>query len=161
MLLATGCGSGGGGDGTGSFESISQISIGVSPRTIDSGENFFVSALVDDVFPDGIFIKFRYPSSMGYVTTKTRIKFDDNNWKPYTLKVNELTADESRYLVFQLFPEDILGVTTLMLEFRVEGTLATDDAEIEADVDVQFGSAFDVSNPEFTASDSVKVKVVE
>lgn len=167
----TACGGGGGGGDTSTFSGAASVSIDLTPSTIDSGDETLVKVWVGDVHSSGIALKLKYPSGLGYVFQSATLTVGEKeiDIKP---RNNVLTADEkSAYLVFYLSQrlfrqdsEEYQGEPGLV-QLRLEGkSLVTNGlVEVDADVDdpdVADSIEFNVSKPEFVATDQQSITVV-
>lgn len=169
--ILTGCGGGGGSDDSSTFSGAATVSVDLTPSIIDSGDETLVKAWVGDVHPSGIALKFKYPSGLNYVFQSATLTVGEKEVeiKPRT---NVLTPDEkSAFLVFylsqRLFRQDSEeykgspGLVRLRLVGKslVNNGLVQVDADVD-NPDVADSIEFNVSKPEFVASDEASISVV-
>jgi hypothetical protein len=172
-LSLTGCG-GGGGDGSTDYAGAANVSLSVSPSSLDSGDRAFVRTEVSEVHPNGIALKFRYPAGLAYVAKSGAITVGE---KRSTLKpiINSVTSDEgSVYLVFYLSQKlfrrsgQTYSGEPGTIEFQLVGKSAVHDGLVEVDADVDDPNVantaeFNLAKPEFLPEDqqSITVQVAE
>ncbi len=158
LVILLGCGGGGGGD---SFVGAGNITIKVSPNEVDTGDRTLVTVTFDELHPDGVAIKLRYPSGLNYIpdTSFWKIGGEELDASPFV----EVSADisQSLYLVYFL-DRSILGEKnsgSLTFELRaVDQT--SENSEIEADVDVlEEDPTFSADAAEFSAEDTAPLRV--
>ena len=167
--ILCGCG-GGGGDSSSDFSGAANVSMSVQPSTLDSGDRALVSVEVSDVHPNGIALKFRYPSGLTYVPKSGSLFVDE---KKATLKpaIIAISSDgESTYLVYYL-PQKLFRRAGQQyagdpgtVEFQLVGKSAVHDGLIEVDADVDDPTVsntteFNISKPEFLAEDQQGITV--
>lgn len=161
MMIAisfTACGGSSGGD---SFVGAGNVKVTVSPNTIDTGDRTLVTAEFNSLHPDGVSLKFLYPSGLTYIP-------DTAIWTIRGKGVDaapdfEVAADitQSTYLVYFLSRELLGKEDKGKLEFELRGVSSTGEkTEIQVDVDVlEEGEEFTVENPEFSKEASAGIRV--
>ena len=164
-----GCGGGGGSDSN-SFSGAATVSLNLTPSTIDSGDRTLVQIWVGDVHENGIALKLRYPSGLGYVSGTAHVIVDGDE-VPIKPTANLKTADKgTTYLVFFL-PQKLFqqAKQTYQGEAREIGlqlvgkSLVMDGlVEVDADVNdtrVADSDEFKVDKPDFSAADQQQITV--
>lgn len=155
---------GGGGGGGDSFIGAARVSINVSPSTIDTGDRMEVVVRITDVHPNGILLKFRYPSGLSYVPNSALLLVNDEEVDIGPQK--NQTKDNSSYLVYFLsqaqFDEDYRGEVV----FQLAGVKSFSEGEVEVDADVNDplindDDEFVLDSPEFGAEDAAGVRVTQ
>jgi len=144
--------------GSTDFIGGADFSLSVSPSQIDTGDRTQVKLELNEIHPDGIIIKIRFPSELSYVEGSTELEVAEEEIE---LAPNFLVTDENDdwYLVFFL-DEDLFGFEeegVLTLELRAVDEL--EGGEIELDVDIRDTDSFDVNQPEFSPEDSDFIEV--
>ena len=156
--LLPACGGGGGGD---DFVGAGNVSIRVSPGTIDVGDRLQVTIEVTEVNEDGVILKFQYPRGLSYVPNSAFLIVDGEELDVGPT-INQSIDDET-FLVF-FFSNEIFGDNDRGdLEFQLRGDDEA-DGEIGVDIDVDnplVGNdiEFQITAPEFQAEDKVTVEV--
>ena len=164
------CGGGGGSDDSSDFSGAANVSMSVSPSSLDSGDRALVRVELSEVHQNGIALKFRYPAGLVYVPNSGTLIVDEKETaiKP---RVNAVTPDdESVYLVFYL-PQKLFrragqeySGESGTVEVQIVGKTAVVDGLVEVDADVDDpGIAdtieFNMSKPEFLAEDQQSISV--
>ena len=154
-LFLVGCGSGGGGDDD--FVGAGNLTLSVTPRQVDTGDQILVKVNVTEVHAQGVALKVRYPSELSYVADTSFLTIGDSE---LDIAPNVEIASENNldtYLIYFLnSPAFIQNGGELTVQLRADSIL--DEGEIEVDADINT-DAFDVSNPQFTAQDSASIEV--
>ncbi len=158
-----GCGGSSGDDDE--FVGAATLAVAATPTEIDTGDHMKVEIEINEVHPDGITLKVRYPQALSYVTETSVLRIDDkknlNIGPQYLTNAN---SNDSTYLVYLLDASVFEGADSATLTFELRGDDPTssnnDDDEfllaVDADLLVE---AFDPENPEFSAEDSVVIAV--
>lgn len=156
--LALGCGGGGGGD---SFVGAGNITVKVSPNEVDTGDRTLVTLSFNELHPDGVAIKLRYPSGLNYIPDTSFWKIDGEELDASPFVEVDANIAQSLYLVYFL-DRGILGEKnegSLTFELRaVDQT--NESSEIEVDVDVlEEDPTFSADTAEFSAEDTAPLRV--
>jgi hypothetical protein len=163
-LALTGSACGGGGGGSDAFVGAAIVNIDAVPRETDPGKRVQVTARINEVHPDGIFLKLRYPDGFSYATGTASFSAQDSERKipPQFNQTDEVEG--TTYLVFNLsrtlFTEENEG--TLVLELNSESEARSGKIELDADVNdptIADLQEFSVENPEFNEQDEVTITV--
>jgi hypothetical protein len=164
-----GCGGGGGSDSS-DFSGAATVSLNLTPSVLDSGDRTQITIDVGDVHPNGIALKFRYPSGLVYVPKSAMIIVNEKE-TTITPRVNVTSTDgEFVYLVFflpqKLFrrPKETYTGEPGTIQFQLVGKSYVKDGLVEVDADVDDPSVndnteFNVSTPEFLAEDQQSITV--
>lgn len=161
-LTCSACGGGGG--GTDAFVGAAIVNIDAVPRETDPGKRVQVTARINEVHPDGIFLKLRYPDGFSYATGTASFSAQDSDRK-LTPQFNQTDEVEgTTYLVFNLtralFTEENEG--TLVLELNSDSEVRSGKIELDADVNdptIADLQEFSVENPEFNEQDEITITV--
>lgn len=157
--LTTGCGGGGGG----SFEGAALVNIDASPNRIDSGDRMDVTVRFDEVNENGIILKLRYPTALSYISNTSTIEINGAS-RTVNPAFNAAASDGFAYLVFFL-PAGVFGDTDNgVFTVSLRGVAAVADSAVEVDPDIydpgaSNASQFSLTDPLFSAEDSIKVTV--
>ena len=162
-LTGSACGGGGGG-GSDTFVGAAIVNIDSVPRETDPGKRVQVTARINEVHPDGIFLKLRYPDGFSYATGTASFSAQDSDRK-LTPQFNQTDEVEgTTYLVFNLtralFTEENEG--TLVLELNSDSEVRSGKIELDADVNdptIADLQEFSVENPEFNEQDEITITV--
>lgn len=161
-LLLTACGGGGGGGDQ--FVGAALVNIDAVPRETDPGKRVQVTARINEVHPDGVFVKLRIPDGFSYAPGTGRFSLGDTKRTIDPLFNLAASKEGAVYLVFDtprsLFGEDNEG--TLVLELNADSGVQSGNIEIDADVNdpnIADSAEFSVENAEFDVQDEVSVKV--
>ena len=163
-LALTGSACGGGGGGSDAFVGAAIVNIDAVPRETDPGKRVQVTARINEVHPDGIFLKLRYPDGFSYATGTASFSAQDSERK-LTPQFNQTDEVEgTTYLVFNLtralFTEENAG--TLVLELNSDSEVRSGKIELDADVNdptIADLQEFSVENPEFNEQDEITITV--
>jgi hypothetical protein len=152
------CGGGGGGGGSGS----ATASISASPTTIDTGDVINTRVEVGDADDNGIIVKIRMPSGLGYVKDSATLKVDGKESRR-TPNFN-VTASGFRYVVFFLSKASLGKGNFGEINLQFEGVKAVTSGEIALDVDlnnplIPNEIEFIAARPEFTAEEQIGIRV--
>ncbi len=161
IALLSSCGSSGSDDTD--FIGAANVQLEVTPTTIDTGDRLRVQIKISDTNLNDLIIKIRYPDSLSYVPSSATIDFQDDP-EDATPNFNQ-TADGENYLVFFISSENFedFDEATLEVQLRALNDLKGGQLEVDADVDdplISNSREFDINQPEFTAEDSVTIKVL-
>lgn len=162
--LLTACGGGGGGGGGDQFVGAALVNIDAVPRETDPGKRVQVTVRINEVHPDGVFVKIRFPDGFSYAPGTGRFSVQETK-RSIDPQFNLAGTKEGVvYLVFNLarslFGEDNEGM--LVLELNADSGVQSGKIEIDADVNdptVADPAEFSVENPEFDGQDDVEIKV--
>lgn len=161
--LLTACGGGGGGGGD-RFVGAALVNIDAVPRETDPGKRVLVTARINEVHPDGVFVKIRFPDGFSYAPGTGRFSYRDTTRSLDPQFNVAATKEGAVYLVFSLarspFGEDNEGL--LILELNADSGVQSGKIEIDADVNdptVADSTEFLIENPEFNVQDDVEIKV--
>jgi hypothetical protein len=163
-LALTGSACGGGGGGSDAFVGAAIVNIDAVPRETDPGKRIQVTARINEVHPDGIFLKLRYPDGFSYATGTASFSAQDSDRKltPQFNQTDEVAG--KTYLVFNLnralFTEENEG--TLVLELNSGSEVRSGKIELDADVNdptIADLQEFSVENPEFNEQDEISIEV--
>ena len=157
--LITACG-GGGGSGDG-FQPPAEVDIDATPKDVFIGGRTLVRAFIDDVHPDGVVLKFRFPKGLAYVTNTSRLRVagGDVDVGP----TNTGTNDTSSYVVF-VFPREVFGEYSGELDFQLEARDGIGSAKIELqpsyrNLSVSDDRQFNINDPKFGTDVYVQIFV--
>ena len=165
LFALASCGGGGGGGSSDPTEVPTQpasVVLDVIPKSIDTGDKFTVIAYVQDVVTDGIFLKIRVPVSVLYVSFSGTLEV---NGQVSTIRPQFYQSDTTyNYLVYKLDPSLIPAGVEGKLSVQFQGSKAVSSGTIAVDADyndpkINDALEFNVADPQFTAQDSVDVKV--
>ena len=164
LSILVSCGGGGGGsDPSSPSTQPAYVNLEVNPTSIDTGNRFIVFAYVQEINPDGIFLKIRTPISVLYISNSGTLEVNG--------QVSEIHPDfyqsdgTYNYLVYKLdssmVPSGYEGKVTVQYEAdaAVSSGLIAIDADFN-DPKIPDALEFDVKNPEFTPLKSVSVTVL-
>ncbi len=156
--LLVACGGGGGSD---SFVGAGNISVQVSPKTVDTGDRVKVTAEFSDLHPDGVSIKFRYPSGLVYIADTSIWTIDNRDIDGAPSIETAADQTQSTFLVYYLGRDLLDDNDSGSIEFELRGVSATsENSKIEVDIDVlEADPEFSADNPEFSAEDSADLRV--
>jgi hypothetical protein len=161
LLLFASCGSSGGGD---FFAGAGFATIDTSPKVIDTGNRMQVRSEIGNTHPEGVMLKYRYPDALSYVADTAELRVDGNTKK--IAPSIDIDMGNEMFLVFFFkqrdFGKDNYGLLTF--ELRANSALSTGKIEVDLDVDdilIENEIEFDLDNPEFTAIDSVNIRVID
>ena len=164
LVSMVACGGGGGSGGSGDYVGSAEVAIDAVPHEVDTGDRIRVTINVRDVIPGGILLKLRYPTALHYVKDSANLVVSGGSvaFPPTSYAV---TSDSTTaYLIFAIAPSQ-LGKGNegdLVLELSAASTLNKAKIEVDPDVDdpnIPNTQEFNVADPQFTADDSVTVKV--
>ena len=157
------CSGGGGGGGSG-FVGAANVSIDVSPGSIDTGDRSEVRVQISDVHPNGIILKIRFPTALTYVLNSAvlEVSGDEVDISPAVSQ----TDNNDNYLVFFL-PQDSFGSEgeesgTVVVQLEGAEDTSSGKVEVDADVDdplINNDVEFNISEPEFAAEDERSIEV--
>ncbi len=155
-LALTSCGGGGGGGGSGA----AYVSIQANPRTIDTADRTQITIRVEDIHPNGIALKVKFPNELSFVESSAEIDDGDGEFS-IVPDVNVLDGNDT-YLVFYLQPEDFGNDESGKLIFELKALDSSDDATIEVDPDVDDplidnNIEFSIEEPFFDADDQISI----
>ena len=161
-LLFSGCGGGGGNSSSDPSVTPAYVNLDVVPKNLDAGDKTTVIVYVQDINPDGIFLKIRTPLSVLYVNNSGFLEIDgqDQNLDP-----DFYQADATyNYLVYRLpaasIPPGKEG--KIIVQYQAIAAVAAGMVAVDADYndpDINDAVEFDVKNPLFTPIDSVDIVV--
>lgn len=164
--LLVGCGGGGGGSDRIPFAAF--VNLQVSPENIDTGNRMLVRVDIQEVHPDGVIIKVRYPRGLDYFRGTSLLRAGGKviDVDPTVNSRSRVTDEELDYLVF-FFPRslfDLNGLGTLLFELSAISAVETGLIEIDADINnrqVDDDNEFDLKNPDFSPDDTVDITVTD
>lgn len=160
LCMMTSCG-GGGGD---SFVGGANVDLSVTPNTIDTGDRVLVRVNISNIHPDGVSVKFNYPTSLTYIPNSGAFESSSQDEFDVDPVVNQNIDDET-YLVFFLSDDDVEQGSSATITFELEAVDTEDDAVIGVDADVNDISVddaleFDIENPEYMSEDQESVNII-
>jgi hypothetical protein len=165
----SGCGGGGGSDDS-DFVGAATVRITARPSEIDTGDQTKISTEVGNVSPDGIALKFRFPSGLRYVPNSASLEVNDDSTE-FSPTVNQSASrNDDNYVVFfltqsafQQSGQDYNGESGTFT-FKLEGVSEVQNGLVEVDPDVDDpdidnSTEFSVDSPEFSAEDEATIQV--
>ena len=187
LSVLPGCGGGGGGGDDGEEElNAADVSISVSPDSIDAGDRVRVRTSVSNVNADGVLLKFRYPAGLAFVAGSASVAVEGREsavapqFQATTTESQSLRASATptptpasvryTYLVFilgrDLFtrPGEPYSGEAGTVSFLLEGVGLVEDAAIGVDPDLNDPAIpdyakFDADTPMFEPESEVGVSV--
>lgn len=162
-LSMSSCGGGGGGGGD-EFVGAADVSVQTTPSSIDTGDRTEVRVRVANVHPDGILLKVRYPKGLAYFPNTAVL--DVNDQQVDIGPKNNVTKDNSVYLVFFFTQAQFGSDNQGEVVFQLTGNSAISDGAIEVDADVNNPqindtTEFNVSSPDFGAVAETSIEVLQ
>lgn len=152
---------GGGGGGSPDYTGAGNVTLRVSQSPIDTGDRTQITVFFDELHPDGVVLKMRYPSGLEYIANSSSWKL---NGKTYTATPNyEVAGDiaQTMYVVYELNREMLGNINSGELSFELRGIEQTSSNSVmEVDMDVyESGMVFTTDAPEFSTEDSAGLVV--
>jgi len=162
-VLATACGGGGGGGGPRSSNDPGEIALWLERGAVDSGDLCRVRVDVFNPNPDGVVLKFRFPTSIRY-SKNSAVLFPGNDDERFISPSFETTAEDFRYVVFMLSEDEIRYGEYSTLELNLKAIQADPDAIVAVDIDnndpnVPDSREFDLKRPRFTAVEELGLEI--
>lgn len=158
-LVLSSCGGGGGGGGgdEGNEDLAANVSLSVSPTTLDTGDRTTVEILIENFNEDGAAIKVRFPIGARYIIGTSELVFDDRTTDVAPTS-NVSDDEEFSYLVYY-FRKSTIGDERVTLRLKLLGVGVVEDGLVEVDADlddpqIDNQSEFDVAAPNFAAQSS-------
>ena len=174
-LCLTSCGGGGGGNNS-TFVGAADVSLTVSPNSIDSHDRTQVKVRITNVIDTGILLKVRYPSKLSYAVNTAKLQLDsEQDGRQVDPSFNGPSGSKT-YLVFFLSrssfgdvssgsgSETVSEPATLTFELIGDGRLADGLIEVDADVNdptIPDSTEFNVSDPQFEPQSDASIEVKE
>lgn len=159
ILFSLACGGGGGGD---SFVGSANVTLEVTPTTVDTGDRLRVKVIIRDAETNNIILKVEYPAEFSYVFSSSTLKIGDD--------VDDIVPDfdekddDVGYLVYFLDVESLADKSgELTLELEGTDFLSKGKISVDADVDdplIPNSDEFSFDEPEFLSEDDVEVKIL-
>lgn len=159
LLVATlaACG-GGSGSSSSDFNGSADVSIHVSPRSIDPGDRLDVEVQISNVSDAGVDLKFRFPKGLSYVAGSSFLIVDGQSVDIDPDFLGLAALGDLRYLVYYMTREIFGNSNNARVQFQLRGDAAIEDSKIEVDADVGERN-FDVDQAEFQAEDDISISV--
>jgi hypothetical protein len=157
-----GCGGGGGEDSP--FVGAALVNIDAVPRKTDPGKRVRITTRINEVHPDGIFLKIKFPEGFTYAQDTARFNYRESERRVQP-QVNLTSSQEGVvYLIFNLprpfFGED--NEATLTLELNAETEVQAGKVAVDVDVNdptIADSVEFSIDNPEFDTLDDIEIEV--
>jgi hypothetical protein len=123
-----------------------------------------VTVRINEVHPDGVFLKIRFPDGFAYAVQTARFKGNETDRAIDPAFNTAASKEGSVYLAFNLprsnFGEDNEG--EVIFELNSESGVQSGKIEVDADVNdptIADQAEFSVDDPEFDVQDDVEIKV--
>ncbi|HMO02321.1 MAG TPA: hypothetical protein PKD37_06295 [Oligoflexia bacterium] len=153
----------GGGKGDSNFVGAALVYINAEPRTIDRGDRTRVTINIEQVHPNGILLKLKYPTGLGYVAKSARIGERLEQLKAINPAFN-LSDEVHKFTVFTISRSALGEKNKGLLRLELTGLSRLDKGVVAVDADVNDPKIndeveFDINDPQFEPEDLVEITV--
>jgi hypothetical protein len=159
------CGGGGGGGGEDSSDNYpGYTDFQLERDSLDSGDLTDVTLTVYDINPNGIFVKFHYPSSLRFVAGSAMSYSGDAQTWQTTAPLTATSVGSEKYLVFTVSPPPPNQTNRVALSFTMKAVSGDQSAYLEVDLDnndpqVPDRLEFSANDPQFTSDDRWNISI--
>jgi len=138
------------------------VFLNVAPTVIDTGDIMKVTVDIQSVDPLGAALKVRFPVGLLYVPESSILEAGGMKFEIAPQK--NVSDSDNVYLIFYITNLSFGGNPAGQLSFKLLGDDEVSEGEVGVDTDlddprVENAEEFDVEDPDFTAQDSVSVRV--